>query len=187
MRCQYCRRDLTGATWPDTRLALPLRKCWYILRRYVWYASVLGPLGLAKRSLSSLRPRDSQKKKAIRHTFARTGETPNLQPGEWVEVRSAKEIFATLDAQHKHMGLPLTREMMKFCGRRFKVYRRVNKIILEATGEMRAMRSPTVLLEGVICDGEFHGGCTRSCFCFWREAWLKRVTRHSALENSTRD
>jgi hypothetical protein len=32
----------------------------------------------------------------------------------------------------------------------------------------------TVLLDGAICDG-WGGKCDRSCFFFWREAWLRRV------------
>lgn len=98
-----------------------------------------------------------------------------LQPGEFVEIRSLKEIFTTLDDQGKLRGLRFTREMEKFCGKRFKVYKRLEKIILEATGELRRIRTPTVLLEGVFCDGQAHGGCDRACFCFWREAWLKRL------------
>ena len=51
----------------------------------------------------------------------------------------------------------------------------LEKIIIETTGEMRPISTPTVLLEGVFCDGSAHGGCDRTCFCFWREGWLKRV------------
>lgn len=101
---------------------------------------------------------------------------PSMQPGEWVEVRSAKEIFATLDSQGKLRGLSFNREMVKFCGQRFRVYKRMSKIILETTGELREIRTPTVLLEGVFCDGQFHGGCDRTCFCFWREAWLRKTS-----------
>jgi hypothetical protein len=100
----------------------------------------------------------------------------NLQPGDWVEIRSEKEIAATLDYQGKLKGLRFTREMIKFCGHKFKVYKRVNRIILEATGELRRIKSPTYLLEGVLCDGEAHGGCDRACFCYWREDWLKRTS-----------
>ena len=167
MKCQYSQRDLALATWPNSRLPMPLRRYWHILKRGVWHASILGPLGLAERVFPSA--------KGKRKPYPRDVETLNLQHGEWVEVRSAKEIFATLDAHGKNMGLSFTREMVKFCGRRFRVYKRLNKIVLETTAEMRTLKAPTVLLEGVICDGEFHGGCTRSCFCFWREAWLKRV------------
>jgi len=72
--------------------------------------------------------------------------------------------------------------MRKYCGKRFRVYKRLEKIILETTGELRTVRTPTVLLEEVFCDGEAHGGCDRSCFCFWREAWLKRVTPQNPQE-----
>jgi hypothetical protein len=44
--------------------------------------------------------------------------------------------------------------------------------MLEGSGELRKLQN-TVLLEGVMCDGIF--GCDRSCFQFWREAWLRRV------------
>jgi len=91
-----------------------------------------------------------------------------------VEVRSAKEIFSTLDGNGKLKGLAFTPEMLRFCGRQFRVYKSLKNIILESTGELRKIKSPTVLLEGVFCDGEAHGNCDRSCFCFWREAWLKR-------------
>jgi hypothetical protein len=102
-----------------------------------------------------------------------------LRPGEWVEVKSAKEIFATLDHHGKLKGLAFNREMAKFCGKRFRVYKRLEKMILESTGELRRIRTPTVMLEGVFCDGEAHGKCDRSCFCFWREAWLRRIAPDS--------
>jgi hypothetical protein len=106
-----------------------------------------------------------------------------LQPGELVEVRSVKEIFATLDQQGKLNGLAFNREMAKFCGKRFRVYRRLEKIILESTGELRTIKTPTVMLEGVFCNGEAHGKCDRSCFCFWREAWLRRASPDSPKRN----
>lgn len=99
----------------------------------------------------------------------------NLQPGDWVEVKSVREIFATLDANGQQKGLPFTKEMMKFCGNRYKVYKRLSKIILEATGELRTMKNPTVILEGVFCDGKYHSNCDRSCFCYWRDGWLRPV------------
>jgi hypothetical protein len=103
------------------------------------------------------------------------GESQNLQPGEWVEVRSKEEIFATLDEKKKYRGLLFMPEMVKFCGKRFKVFKKVEHIMLETTGEIRTLKTPTVFLEGVYCDGEFHLGCDRACFSFWKEVWLKRV------------
>ena len=60
--------------------------------------------------------------------------------------------------------------------KQFKVYKRVERFVLEHTGEFRRMKN-TVLLDGVLCDG-WGGACDRSCFFFWREAWLKRVDPH---------
>jgi hypothetical protein len=118
-------------------------------------------------------------RKAAKRTLANAGNMnkgdPNLQPGQWVEVKSTKEIFATLDDQDKLAGLRFNPEMTKFCGQKFKVFKKLNKIIIESTGELRRIKVPTVILEGVYCDGRSHGNCDRSCFCFWREAWLRRV------------
>lgn len=177
--CQNSFQDLTriSATLPDTRMAL--RKYWYGLRALVWLMSVLGPRWVASRlrqrtlmRLGRFAARDEEK---LRSRFNIDTDDLNLQPGELVEVKTLKEIFATLDENNKLNGLAFFQEMWSFCGRRFKVYKRLDKMIIETTGELRKMKMPTVLLEGVLCDGRNHGGCNRSCFCFWREAWLKRV------------
>ena len=94
----------------------------------------------------------------------------NLEPGELVRVRSQEEIERTLDAEGRLTGLYYMPSMRKYSGCQFRVYKKVKKIILETTGQLREMRSPTVFLEGVTCDG-----CDRECFCFWREDWLERV------------
>jgi hypothetical protein len=116
-----------------------------------------------------------------KRTFRRQSgiiENLDLKSGDLVEVKSSREIFATLDVNGKFKGLSFTPEMARFCGKRFKVYEKLDKIIIEATGELRKLKSPTVILEGVFCDGKAHGGCDRSCFCFWREAWLRRMPSH---------
>ena len=174
--CQYNCSDLTVTTLPDSRLALPLRRYWWNLKRYVWYARVLGFSSFASRMLrsTSLYRHVSGKKPSTAPENTK-GEYLDLKPIEWVEVRSEKEIFDTLDSQGKLRGLRFTPEMTKFCGKRFRVYKRLDKILLETTGELRRIRTPTVILEGVFCDGTAHGGCDRSCFCFWRAEWLKRV------------
>lgn len=178
--CQYSYSNMVQATSPDLRTALPLRRQWWNLKTIVWYTSILGPRKAASKMLLATRLRRlAFKRKQPSYTRKESGKAKvssiNLQPGDWVEVRSAKEIFSTLDGKGKNRGLGFTREMEKFCGRRFRVYKNLRKIILEATGELRTMKVPTLLLEGVTCDGEFHGGCDKSCFCFWREIWLKRI------------
>jgi len=102
--------------------------------------------------------------------------TLNLEPGEWVEILSYEEILSTLNSRGVHRGLYFMDEMKKFCGQKFRVYKILKVIKLEATGEIRKLKTRTVLLEGVYCDGINHGGCDRSCFHYWREAWLKRAT-----------
>jgi hypothetical protein len=144
------------------------------MKRYVWLAShaSYGVTGSFLMYLSWRFPKFFKPRKRI----GVIREKLNLKQGDLVEVRSAKEILATLDSRFKLRGLTFTPEMMKFCGKRLRVYKKLDKIILEATGELRRIKSPTVLLEGVFCDGSAHGGCSRSCFCFWREEWLKKVS-----------
>lgn len=99
-------------------------------------------------------------------------EVLNLQSGEWVRVKPEKEILASLDNCDQNKGLAWMPIMNRYCGKKLKVYKRLDKIVLESTGEIRKLKN-TVLLEGGICDGIY--GCDRSCFHFWREAWLERV------------
>jgi len=91
-----------------------------------------------------------------------------------IEVKTEEEIRATLDAAGRNRGLLWMRGMDRYCGKRYRVYRRVNVILLESTGQLRKMKN-TVLLEGLMCDGSEFFGCDRSCFYYWREAWLRRV------------
>ena len=107
------------------------------------------------------------------------GETPrillNLQPGEIVEVKSKEEIFETLDERDRTRGLRFDSEMLKYCGRRGKVLRKVEQIIDEQTGKMLHIKGDCIILDGVICTGDYHRSCPRSIYPYWREIWLKRV------------
>jgi hypothetical protein len=97
----------------------------------------------------------------------------DLRPGEVVRVRSAAEIFSTLDASGTLDGLPFMPEMLKYCGRMVPVTRRADTTCAGA-GVVRRMRN-TVHLEQVRCDGSAHDGCQAACLVFWKEAWLERV------------
>jgi hypothetical protein len=99
-------------------------------------------------------------------------ECLNLQPGELVEVKSEPEVRATLDEHGRHRGLLWMPGMARFCGKTYRVHKRVETIMLESTGELRQIRH-TVLLADVMCENLY--GCDRSCFHYWREAWLRRV------------
>ncbi len=99
----------------------------------------------------------------------------DLGPGDWVAVRPFREIAPTLDKSGKYKGLYFMPEMKKFCGRKFRIFKKASKIKLESNGQLRTLKSPAFFLEGVYCDGKSQGGCDRSCFHFWRDAWLKRT------------
>jgi hypothetical protein len=99
----------------------------------------------------------------------------DLRPGEIVEIKSREEIFATLDEKDKTQGLRFDGEMLKYCGRRARVLRRIEKIIDEKTGRMLTIKRDCVILDGVICTGDYHRSCPRAIYPYWREAWLRRV------------
>jgi hypothetical protein len=115
--------------------------------------------------------------KAETQTAARVRqeEVLNLRAGELVGVKSETEIRSTLDSTGKLRGIRFMSGMYAYCGKRLRVYKPVQRILLEGNGEVRRLRN-TVLLEGSICDGETFV-CDRSCFYFWKEAWLRRVVR----------
>jgi hypothetical protein len=105
----------------------------------------------------------------------------NLQPGELVEVKSKEEIIETLDTRGRNRGLQIDHEMLRFCGGRYRVLKRVNRIILEMTGRMRPIHD-TVILDQVTCSGLCRRGCPKNSYPFWREGWLKRVDQTHQLQ-----
>lgn len=111
----------------------------------------------------------------------------NLQAGEWVQVKSPEEIRRTLGPNGKNRGLWFDREMMVFCGKRFRVRRRVNQIIDETNGRLVRMKNECIVLEGVVCSGErslTRWFCTRAIYSYWRESWLRRVDGDAAAEKT---
>ena len=98
----------------------------------------------------------------------------NLQPGEVVRVRDPERIFETLDRVGKNRGLWFDRDMLKHTKQQFKVLARVDRIIDDASGRMRPMKTPCIVLDGVDASGEVLGFCPQHDLVFWREAWLER-------------
>jgi hypothetical protein len=95
--------------------------------------------------------------------------------GEWVEVRSAAEIVATLDQNGRLDGLPFMPEMLSACGRRFPVYKSAHKGCDTIKTNTSFRMADAVHLGGLRCDGGAHGGCEARCMIYWKDAWLKRV------------
>ena len=103
-----------------------------------------------------------------------SNDTLGLQPSELVEVKPVEEIMTTLNLDRRYKSLRWMTGMRKHCGKQYRVLKRVERIIVEDSGELRKLKN-TVLLDGCMCDGKDFGNCDRSCFYFWREAWLRRI------------
>jgi hypothetical protein len=98
-----------------------------------------------------------------------------LRVGDSVEVRSVAEILATLEPDGTFEAVPFMPEMLEYCGKRFRVFKRADKTCDNIKAwSLRRLRD-SVHLESVRCDGCGHGGCEAGCLIFWKEAWLKRV------------
>jgi hypothetical protein len=114
-------------------------------------------------------------------------QTLDLQPGEWVEVKSPREIAATITPAGVNRGMRHDPEMLKYCNKRYRVQKRVARLINEKNGKMTAMKTPCIQLENVFCRAEFTEkrlGCPRASNTYWREIWLKRVDDAPARETN---
>ncbi len=104
-------------------------------------------------------------------------ETLNLQPGEWVEVKSIESIGETLNESGHNRGLAFFPGMHLFCGGRYRVKGRLDRMIVDGTGRMRKLNN-TVFLDASTCRCAYLGfgmdGCSRCEFAYWREIWLRR-------------
>lgn len=106
------------------------------------------------------------------------GEKLGLQPGEWVQVKSAEEIGLTLNESGLNRGLAFTSEMVPSCGKTYQVKARVRTIVDEKTGKLLTFKNECIMLEGAVCTGDNVPGrwfCPRDGYPFWREDWLRRV------------
>jgi hypothetical protein len=102
----------------------------------------------------------------------------DLQPGEWVRVKSYDAILATCDEQLRNRGMRFDAEMVPYCGKTYRVLKRVNNIIDEKTGKIQQMKTAAIILEKVVCQARYSECrlfCPRSIYPFWRETWLERV------------
>jgi len=108
---------------------------------------------------------------------------PALRPGDVVRVRPRNEIEATLDSSGALDGLPFMAEMVEYCGRTYRVHRRVDKIndMRNKTG-LRRMHD-SVTLTGVRCSGSSHDGCQAECQILWKDSWLTRLSDGETVAN----
>jgi hypothetical protein len=165
--------EMVKATEPLTRVRI-LQKCLADVRS--------GSRGLVEMGRLVIRPiwRKATRWFAPAPLTGTLTRTPagqlNLQPGEWVQIKSKEEIQRTLDTRGRNRGLVCDHGMCSFSGGRFRVRNRLDKMISEPTGEMRRVES-TVILDGLSClCWNVVGGCPRDDYMYWRELWLERVT-----------
>lgn len=104
-------------------------------------------------------------------------ECLNLEPGEWVQVKSERQIIETLNKRGFNRGLHFSPDMRRSCGKRYRVKARIERIIMDNTGRMRPLQN-TVWLDDVACGCSYNGfgmgGCSRCEITYWREIWLNR-------------
>lgn len=108
-----------------------------------------------------------------------TQKYARLRPGDLVEVKSPAEIGETLDHAGAMQQLPFMKEMVDYCGKRFRVSQRALKVCasgMKGGSILRGFKTDdVVLLNDVRCSGADHDGCQKGCVIFWREAWLRKV------------
>jgi hypothetical protein len=103
----------------------------------------------------------------------------SLKSGELVRIKSYEEILATLDENCSNRGLAFDAELVPYCGKVYRVRTRVSHFIDERTGKMKQLKTPAVILDGVVCQSRFSGQrmfCPREIYLWWREIWLERVS-----------
>ena len=101
-------------------------------------------------------------------------ETTPLQAGDPIIVRSSAEIRATLNGQSLHRGLYFEPDMLKHCGRRYRVQAQVKQLIDIVSGEMLTMKTPAYTLRDVHFSGERQLFNAQYEPLLWRSEWLRR-------------
>jgi hypothetical protein len=130
---------------------------------------------------------------ALRHGLVGRGQpTPTdslgLEAGDLVRVKPHAEILKTVNVVNRNRGMLFDPELVRYCGEKYRVSHRVERIIDEATGKMIHMKNPCLVLEGVICRAEYAHRrmfCPRADLPYWREIWLERADRGVGGDSAT--
>jgi hypothetical protein len=107
----------------------------------------------------------------------------DLEVGEWVDVLPLDEIRRTITENNMNRGMLFDPEMARYCSGRFRVERRVDRLIDERTGRMLDMKSPCIVLQGTACPAEYSQlrlFCPRQIQPYFREIWLRRANATAA-------
>ncbi len=162
---------------------LALAQLRWLRDRLPWARRAIEPVSETMHKRLSGRPSPSVHGRVPDGEKTPTGRL-DLQPGEWVRIKSQEEIEETIDQAGKNRGLWFDHEeMAPYCGRVAQVRDSVTQIIHEPTGRMIRMKQPCIMLEGVVCKSAYAKGrlnCPRAIPSYWREIWLERVEAEPA-------
>ena len=106
-----------------------------------------------------------------------------IQEGDWVRVKSYREILETLDENWHNRGMYFDGDQVPFCNGTYRVHKRVEQIINEKTGKMMNFKTAALILEGVACQAKYakcRKLCPRSIYSYWREIWLEPLSGQEA-------
>lgn len=104
----------------------------------------------------------------------------HLVAGDLVRVRSQQEIEEVLDNWKETRFCGFMDGMWDYCNTIQIVKQPVKRFVHERTYQVKRARG-IVLLENVFCTGTiYYGKCDRSCYFFWREEWLEKVSDRPA-------
>jgi hypothetical protein len=109
--------------------------------------------------------------------------TLDLQPGELVRIKPFDDIRKTLNTGNRNRGLYFDAEEVPYCGKTYRVLRRIDRFVNERTGKMQQMKTPSVILDSVVCESRYSECrlfCPRGIYALWREIWLERVETKAA-------
>ena len=149
---------------------------WFQMVRSLWTGTALR----IRERFSGVYPRGDARPSPV--------ENLDLQSGEWVEVKPLEEIIETLNRRGQNRGLRFSPDMRRLCGRRLRVASRIDRLVVDGTGQMRQLQN-TVRLEGSTCGCDYIGlglgGCARCEVTYWREIWLRRTNPPTEFEPTT--
>ena len=138
------------------------------------YAKAIARKALRLIGLDGARPSVREPGAAMKRDAAKL----DLAVGEWVKIRPAEEILATLDDERKNRGLVFEEEMLRHCGKTYRVVARLSRIIDEKSGRMIKLTNDCIALDSLTCrglDNRKRLFCPRGPFFYWRESWLERT------------
>ena len=108
--------------------------------------------------------------------------------GDLVRVKRHEEILETITQDNMNRGMFWDAELVPYCGKTYRVLKRVTHIIDEKTGRMLEMKNPCIILDSVVCQARYSACrmfCPRSIYPYWREIWLERVAEAAPAEGDS--